>query len=96
MQASQRCSFSCSSRVSGAFLRDREQPGDAILVLPVQLELRRAHRHEVVVVDPLGQLGLDLILAAAQQEGTDASLQLVEVAVADGAAALVELVEGRG
>ena len=47
----------------------------------------------MVAVGALGQLGLDVRFAPAQQEGADAVVQLVEVAVADGPAPLVEFVE---
>ena len=51
-----------------------------------------AERDEVVAVGALGQFGFHVGLAAAQHVGLDALVELVEVAVAGGAAAVVQVV----
>ena len=68
------------------------QPRDDALVVVVFPLLLGAERDEVVAVGALGQFGLHVGLAAAQHVGLDALVQLVEVAVAGGAAAVVQVV----
>ena len=62
-------------------------------MIAVAVPLLVAQRDEKCAVGPAGQLGLHVGLAAAQHEGPDAGMQLVEVAVTHGAATLVEFVE---
>ena len=51
-----------------------------------------AERDEVVAVGALGQFGFHVGFAAAEHVGLDALVQLVEVAVAAGPAAVVQFV----
>ena len=50
----------------------------------------------MVAVGALGQFGFHVGLAAAEHVGLDALVQLVEVAVAGRAAAVVQFVDTRG
>jgi len=50
------------------------------------------HGHEVVLVRAAGELPFDLALAPPQQEGGEPPVEVVQVLVAHGPAAVVELV----
>jgi len=62
-------------------------------VLGVAIFLLGAHGHEVSPIGAVGEFGFDVGLAAAQHERLDPGVQLIQVAIAARAAALVQLVE---
>ena len=71
---------------------DAGQLGDDALVVVVFALLLGAERDEVVAVGALGQFGFHVGFAPAEHVGLDALVELVEVAVAGGAAAVVQVV----
>ncbi len=77
----------------GTALGRVENLGDPPLVFGVAGDLLVFQRDEEVLVRAAGELPLDVLLAAAQQDGREPAVELAEVPVADGPAALVELVE---
>ena len=93
MQASHCCRRSNSSRVQAASPGHRQQSGDPEFILLVAQALLGLHGDEMGRDRAIGQLILDVALAAAEHDGLEPPMHSLEIAVADGAAALVELVE---
>ena len=63
------------------------------MVLLVAHALLWIHRDEMGPHRAIGQLILDIALAPAEHDGLEPPMHLLEIAVADGTAALVELVK---
>ena len=70
-----------------------EELGDLALDFGVAGDLLAFQGDEELFVRAARELPLDVVLAAAQEDGREPPVELVEVAVAGGLAALVELVE---
>ena len=63
--------------------------GDDFAVVGVQLHLLRCHRHEEILVQPLGKLVEDLFLLAAKEYRLQGLADFVEARVADDLAVLI-------